>query len=111
MHNRAIRSLVKQPPVVVYPESTRPRPSVLHTEATAAVEADEEIRGLSERELLARIERLRGERDALILAHNYQIPVIQDLADFVGDSLQLSQQAAASDRPLIVFFGVHLAVA
>ncbi len=85
----------------------RPRPSVLHTQATAAVEADEEIRGLSERELLARIGRIRRERDALILAHNYQIPVIQDLADFVGDSLQLSQEAAASDRPLIVFCGVH----
>jgi quinolinate synthase len=85
----------------------RPRPSVLHTAATGAVEADDEIRRLSERELLERIERLRRERDALVLAHNYQIPVIQDLADFVGDSLQLAQQAAASDRPLIVFCGVH----
>ena len=86
---------------------SRPRPSVSRTEATVAVEADEEIRELSERELLDRIGQLRRERGALILAHNYQIPVIQDLADFVGDSLQLSQQAAASDRPLIVFCGVH----
>ena len=85
----------------------RPRPSVVRTAATTAVEADDEIRALSESELLDRIERLRRDRDALILAHNYQIPVIQDLADFVGDSLQLSHQAAASNRPLIVFCGVH----
>jgi quinolinate synthase len=85
----------------------RERPSVLRTAATVAVEADDEIPGLREAELLERIERLRHERDAVILAHNYQIPAIQDLADFVGDSLQLSQQAAATDQERIVFCGVR----
>jgi quinolinate synthase len=83
------------------------RPSVLRTAATVALEDDDEIAGLSEAELLERVDCLRRDRDALILAHNYQIPVIQDLADHVGDSLQLSQQAAACEHPLIVFCGVH----
>ncbi len=83
------------------------RPSVVHTDATAAVAADAEIAQMSEADLLAGIDRLRVERDAVILAHNYQIPAVQDLADFVGDSLQLSQQAAATDKSVIVFCGVH----
>ena len=62
---------------------------------------------MSDADLLSGIDRLRRERDAVILAHNYQIPPIQDLADFVGDSLQLSRQAASTDNPLIVFCGVH----
>ena len=57
--------------------------------------------------LKARIERLRTDRNAVILAHNYQEPAVQDLADFVGDSLGLSQQAAATDAAVIVFCGVH----
>ncbi len=56
---------------------------------------------------IAAIERLRRERDALILAHNYQNDEIQDLADIVGDSLALSQAAAATDAAVIVFCGVH----
>lgn len=56
--------------------------------------------------LLSEIERLKKERNAIILAHNYQIDQVQDLADFVGDSFKLSQQAAATDAELIVFCGV-----
>src|SRR5437588_4331801 len=58
-------------------------------------------------ELLREIARLRRELDAVILAHYYQDADIQDLADFVGDSLQLSQQAARTSAKVIVFCGVH----
>ncbi len=57
--------------------------------------------------LIAEINQLRIEKNALIIAHNYQIPAIQDIADFVGDSLELSQIAAKSDKDLLVFCGVH----
>jgi quinolinate synthase len=53
------------------------------------------------------VRRLAGDRRAVILAHNYQVPWIQDVADFVGDSLALSRQAARTDAETIVFCGVH----
>ncbi|HCU50615.1 MAG TPA: quinolinate synthase [Micromonosporaceae bacterium] len=51
--------------------------------------------------------RLAKQRDAVLLAHNYQLPEIQDIADYTGDSLALSRIAAASDASTIVFCGVH----
>ena len=62
---------------------------------TAVSELHEEVRALAR------------EHDAVILAHNYQRPEVQDAADYVGDSLGLSQQAAATDAEVIVFCGVH----
>ena len=53
------------------------------------------------------VRRLARERDAVILAHNYQLPEIQDIADHVGDSLALSRVAASVDASTIVFCGVH----
>ncbi|HVV08755.1 quinolinate synthase NadA [Amycolatopsis sp.] len=53
------------------------------------------------------VRRLARERDAVLLAHNYQVPAIQDIADHTGDSLALSRIAAASDASTIVFCGVH----
>jgi quinolinate synthase len=58
-------------------------------------------------ELQEEIRELARERDAVVLAHNYQVPEIQDVADHVGDSLQLARIAAASDAEVIAFCGVH----
>jgi quinolinate synthase len=62
---------------------------------------------LSKMELIDEINRLRKERNAIILAHYYQEAEIQDIADIIGDSLQLSQQAATTSADVIVFAGVH----
>lgn len=61
----------------------------------------------STEELKNEINRLRTKKNAVVLAHNYQIPEIQDIADYVGDSLGLSRQAAKTDADIIVFCGVH----
>ena len=59
------------------------------------------------RELEGEIAALKREKDAVVLAHNYQVPEVQEVADFVGDSLQLSIQAQAASQSTIVFCGVH----
>ncbi len=72
------------------------------TQAPAAQLGRAEIEALSEE-----VRALAAERNATILAHNYQVPEIQDVADYVGDSLGLSRRAAAGDSEVIAFCGVH----
>src|SRR3954451_12560647 len=64
--------------------------------------ADEDVRALQHE-----VRELAQRRNAVILAHNYQVPEVQDVADYVGDSLGLSQQAARAGADTIAFCGVH----
>ncbi len=61
----------------------------------------------TDEKLVSKINALKREHQAIILAHNYQVGEIQDVADFLGDSLELSQKAAQTDARVIVFCGVH----
>jgi quinolinate synthase len=70
-------------------------PTATHLAVEDIARLQDEVRALAE------------ERDAVILAHNYEVPEVQDVAHFVGDSLGLSRQAAATDAGTIVFCGVH----
>ena len=76
--------------------------------ATVATPAAERPRTPEElADLQAEVRALARERDAIILAHNYQLPEVQDVADVVGDSLALSQRAARVEEAVIAFCGVH----
>ncbi|UBV43847.1 quinolinate synthase NadA [Deinococcus taeanensis] len=83
------------------PTPVVPRPQVPHRDLLQLEVLTDET------QLRADITRLRLERNAVILAHNYQRPEVQQIADFVGDSLGLSRQAATTDADVIVFAGVH----
>src|ERR1700694_2854965 len=73
----------------------------------AAEDVQEHLSPAEIASMKAEVRALAEQRDAVILAHNYQVPEIQDVADYVGDSLGLSRQAAAADAEMIVFCGVH----
>jgi quinolinate synthase len=75
--------------------------SVLHPPGTEELSPDEVAR------LAAEVRALAAERNAVILAHNYQVPELQDVADLTGDSLQLSREAASTAADVIAFCGVH----
>jgi len=83
----------------VAPSSPRGRSVIFAASQSSTACLDDEHR--------AAIEKLRQERNAVILAHYYQEPAVQDIADFIGDSLELSRKAAATDAEVIVFCGVH----
>ncbi len=68
---------------------------------------DTRLTNYTDAELIEKIVDLKKQKNAILLAHFYQIPQIQDIADYVGDSLGLAQRAAASESEIIVFAGVH----
>lgn len=74
---------------------------------TSLVQRDQTLASGLPRDLFAAIQSLKSELNAVILAHYYQEPDIQDIADFIGDSLQLASFAAKTDASVIVFAGVH----
>jgi quinolinate synthase len=86
----------------VNPLPMAPHKPAIPTAAPTAALSAAEISALQEE-----VRALAARRRAVILAHNYQVPEVQDVADYVGDSLGLSRRAAASDGDVIVFCGVH----
>jgi quinolinate synthase len=90
-------------PLPMAPEPpTRPTLPMIPEPAPAPALSPEEIAALSDE-----VRALAAQRNATILAHNYQVPEIQDVADYVGDSLGLSRRAAAGEAEVIAFCGVH----
>ena len=85
----------------------------MNTETLTAAKNEIEKKGFLDIELdptldlFAEIERLKKEKNAMVLAHYYQEPDIQDVADYIGDSLGLAQQAEKTKADMIVFAGVH----
>jgi quinolinate synthase len=73
----------------------------------SSIDIQNGVTRLDDRALIAEIQRLKAERNAVILAHYYQYSEIQELADFVGDSLELSRKAQQTTADVIVFCGVH----
>ena len=85
----------------------RGKPGAMQQLPTLQSNLDEELSAREIERMSAEVRALAAERNAVILAHNYQVPEIQDVADHLGDSLGLSRQAAATGADAIVFCGVH----